>query len=176
MRKDYRIVGSGGQGVIMLSVILAGAYGMYEGYEVAQTQSYGPEARGGACRAELVISDEKIDYVKVRNIDVLVAFNEVGFKKYAENLSSDTIIFADSTFIDKKLLESYPNVYTINATQIAEEKFKPFCVNIVMLGFMASKLENLGFDSAKKAMLELLPKKALELNENALTYGYNAGK
>ena len=61
MRKDFRFGGSGGQGVISMAVLLANAYGVQHTYEVAQTQSYGPAARGGACKAELVISDEKID-------------------------------------------------------------------------------------------------------------------
>lgn len=64
MRKDFRFGGSGGQGVISLAVLLANAYGVQNNFEVAQTQSYGPAARGGACKAELVVSDERIDYVR----------------------------------------------------------------------------------------------------------------
>ena len=78
MRKDFRFGGSGGQGVISLAVLLANAYGVQNNYEVAQTQSYGPAARGGACKAELVVSDERIDYVKADVLDCFVAFNKQG--------------------------------------------------------------------------------------------------
>lgn len=76
MRKDFRFGGSGGQGVISLAVLLANAFGVQNNYEVAQTQSYGPAARGGACKAELVISDERIDYVKADELDAFVSFNK----------------------------------------------------------------------------------------------------
>ena len=64
MRINVRFAGSGGQGVILASVLLAKGYGLGEDYNIAQTQSYGPEARGGACKAEVVISDEEIDYIE----------------------------------------------------------------------------------------------------------------
>ena len=72
MRKDFRLAGTGGQGVISLAMIMANAYGIYEGKEVTQTQSYGAEARGGACQAALIVSDEKIGYMKVDDADIAV--------------------------------------------------------------------------------------------------------
>lgn len=71
MRINVRFAGAGGQGVILASVLLAKGYGLGEDYNISQTQSYGPEARGGACKAEVVISDEEIDYMKVDTADVL---------------------------------------------------------------------------------------------------------
>ncbi len=173
MRKDFRFAGSGGQGVIMLSVILANAYGMYGGKEVAQTQSYGPEARGGTCKAELIVSDQFIDFVKVLKNDVLVVFNEVSLEKYRADINENTYVFADSTFIPPEKLEGIKNLYTIDATALSDTKFKPFTVNIIMLGLMAKILDDLELDDVKKALEKLLPKKALEINYSALEYGYN---
>ena len=86
MRLNVRFAGSGGQGVILASVLLSKAYGLGENYNIAQTQSYGPEARGGACKAEVVISDEEIDYMKVEDADVFVALNQVGYDKYIDTV------------------------------------------------------------------------------------------
>lgn len=177
MRQDFRFTGSGGQGVILLSVILADSYSMYENMEVAQTQSYGPEARGGTCRSELVVSDQLIDYVKVSKVKFFIAFNESGFRKYCGDITPDTIIFVNSSLIDEKLLAPYQNniVYSIPATDIAEEKFKPFTVNILMLGYMTAKLEDLSFSSVEKAVETYVPAKHLKLNREALAYGYEMG-
>ena len=76
MRLNVRFAGAGGQGVILSSVLLAKAYGLGEDFYITQTQSYGPEARGGACKAEVVISDENIDYMKVDDVDVFIAYNQ----------------------------------------------------------------------------------------------------
>jgi len=91
MRINVRFSGAGGQGVILSSVLLAKAYGLGEDYNISQTQSYGPEARGGACKAEVVISDENIDYMKVDTADVFIAFNQAGYEKYGKTVKNDAI-------------------------------------------------------------------------------------
>jgi 2-oxoglutarate ferredoxin oxidoreductase subunit gamma len=173
---DFRIAGSGGQGVILLSVILAEAYGMYENFEIAQTQSYGPEARGGACRAELVVSDDPIDFVKVDKIRYFVVFNEVAFKKYAGDIGEETIIFADSSLVSKEMMSKYPNVFAIDATDIASKNFDVMSSNIVMLGFLAAKLPHIKLSSAKEALKRLVPPVSLQTNLAALQAGYERGK
>ena len=92
MRINVRFAGSGGQGVILASVLLAKGYGLGEDYNISQTQSYGPEARGGACKAEVVISDEEIDYMKVDEADVFIALNQAGFDKYKEELQGRSML------------------------------------------------------------------------------------
>ena len=176
MKKRMIITGSGGQGVVMLSVLLANAYGIYEGYEVAQTQSYGAQARGGASQSSLVISDSPIDYIEVDKADVFVAFNEMGFKKYFPKCHSETKIFVDSTFIDPSLYKDLPNpVYEINATYIAEHQFKPVMVNVVMMGFIVAKLGEIKLESLQKTIASELPAKAYEQNIAALKVGYERG-
>ena len=100
MRKEIRICGSGGQGVIIFSVILANAYGIYEEYEVAQSQAYGPEARGGACYADVVISDRPVDYIHVENADVLIAMNQAGYSKFKDMTTNGAAVYVDSSFFD----------------------------------------------------------------------------
>ena len=84
MRNEVIFAGFGGQGVVKAALLLALAAGLHENKEVAQTQSYGPEARGGACRSEVVISDEEIDYIKALNIDSFVVMSQPALDKYIE--------------------------------------------------------------------------------------------
>ena len=90
MRKEVKMAGFGGQGIVLMGVILAEAAGYYEDLEVAQTQSYGPEARGGACRAEVVLSDEIIDYTKTLNPDVFIAMSQPALDRYLPEIDSES--------------------------------------------------------------------------------------
>lgn len=120
MRKEVKIAGFGGQGVILMTVLLAQAAGIFEDKEIAQTQSYGPEARGGACRAEVVISDQKIDYIKTMNPDVFIAMSQPAFDKYITEIDPATAqVFVDETLVTN-LPDNIKNLYKIPATKIAE--------------------------------------------------------
>src|SRR5665647_2318946 len=99
MRINVRFAGAGGQGVILSSVLLAKAYGLGENYNISQTQSYGPEARGGACKSEVVISDEDIDYMKVDIADVFIAYNQVGYNKYEKAIAPDAMVLINSCLL-----------------------------------------------------------------------------
>ncbi len=177
MRKDFRFAGSGGQGVISLAVLLANAYGVQNNMEVAQTQSYGPAARGGACKAELVISDEKIDYVKADVLDTFVAFNQEGFDKFKGDVGAHTSLFIDNTFIDEdsvKTLEA-KEVFLFPATRYAEEHFMPVCANIVMMGFFVAKQRELSLENAQAALKDVMNPKVIAMNLDALKFGYEKG-
>ncbi len=171
MRQEVLIAGSGGQGVISTSVIMAKALGLYSNYEVAQTQSYGPEARGGACKAGVVYSSEIIDFMKVTKPDVFIVFNEAAFQKYKASLTEDTIIFADTTYVKEETLKPYKNVYRIKATSIAEKELRPFVANIIMLGAMTKVVDTLNIDSIKKSVEDTFQEKHLPINYKALEIG-----
>ncbi|WP_400201476.1 2-oxoacid:acceptor oxidoreductase family protein, partial [Methanobrevibacter smithii] len=95
MRKELRIGGFGGQGVILAGIILGKAACLFDKNEAVQTQSYGPEARGGASKCEVVISDEKIDYPKVQSPDILVAMSHEALLKYIVDLKDNGILIVD---------------------------------------------------------------------------------
>ena len=118
MRINIRFAGAGGQGVILSSVLLAKAYGLGENYNISQTQSYGPEARGGFCKAEVVISDEEIDYMKVDMADVFIAFNQIGYDKHISTVKKDALILINSTLVETERESSF----RIPATEMAELK------------------------------------------------------
>jgi 2-oxoglutarate ferredoxin oxidoreductase subunit gamma len=100
-RYEIRLSGSGGQGIILSGIILAEALGLYEGKFVAQTQSYGPEARGGASKAEVIASDEEIDYPKAIKLDLLLAMNQKSCDEYYRDLKEDGTLIVDSTFVNQ---------------------------------------------------------------------------
>lgn len=177
MRKDFRFGGSGGQGVISLAVLLANAYGVQHNYEVAQTQSYGPAARGGACKAELVVSDEKIDYVKADELDCFVAFNKPSFDKFKDSITAKTRVFVDSTFITEADVAGCgaSEVFMFPATQYAEDNFRVVCTNIVMMGFFVAKNPELSRENALAAIRDVMNPKVVELNINAFNFGYDKG-
>jgi 2-oxoglutarate ferredoxin oxidoreductase subunit gamma len=132
VRHEIRLAGSGGQGIIMAAIVLAEAAGVHEGKQVSQTQSYGPEARGGTCKAEVVISDVPIDYPKVSRPDFLLAMNQASVNTYFGDLKPTGLLIVDSTLVSK-----VPTAKTVSIpfTQIARDEFGTDLVaNMVALG------------------------------------------
>lgn len=169
MRINIRFAGAGGQGVILASVLLAKGYGLGENYNIAQTQSYGPEARGGACKAEVVISDEEIDYMKVDEVDVFVALNEAGFEKYIDDVKEDAVVLINSTLIES----DNPRYYRIQATARAEEMEKPFVVNIIALGALTRLLPKVHYPAVEEEIKKNFPASIASINLDAYKMGYD---
>lgn len=174
MRKEIKLAGFGGQGIIVMGVLLAHAAGYYEGKEVAQTQSYGPEARGGACRAEVVISDESIDYIKTLNPDIFVAMSQPAFEKYVYGINPDTTeVFIDSDLVTK-VPEEIKHVHKISATKLAEEECSNKMVaNTVMMGALLKSTNIVSVETMRSALAKQLPAKIKEINFKALDLGLN---
>lgn len=170
MRINVRFAGAGGQGVILASVLLAKGYGLGENYNISQTQSYGPEARGGACKAEVVISDEDIDYMKVDTADVFIALNQIGFDKYIDTVKKDAIVLINSTLVES----DNPDYYRIPATDIAEEMGKPFVVNMVVLGALTKLLPKIHFDTVEEEIKKNFAASIAGLNITAYRKGYDS--
>lgn len=168
MRLNVRFAGAGGQGIILSSVLLAKAYGLGEDFNISQTQSYGPEARGGACKAEVVVSDEDIDYMKVDNVDVFIAYNQKGYDKYCIDLGNSAMVLINSTLVQTQ----NPNHYEIPGTQIAEEMGKPMAVNMVMLGALTKLLPKLHYDKMLNTIQDDFPAPLAAINIEAFDKGY----
>lgn len=175
MRREIRLAGFGGQGVIKAALITAAA-GLGQGLEVAQTQSYGPEARGGACRSDVVISDQSIEYMKPLGINVFVVMSQPAMDQYAVGLDlGRALIIADST-----LVQSAPQgakVYWVAATAQAEEKFgAALYANIIMLGALSAITGLVGLDALESALPGNVPPKSLAANRQALARGHELGR
>jgi len=178
MRKEVRIAGFGGQGVILAGIIIGRAASIYDGINAVQTQSYGPEARGGASRTEIVLSDEKIGYPKVAHPDILVAMSHEALIKYLDDLKDGGTLILDPDLIHEEEVEDFVKehkikVFHARATKTATEDIGLVIVaNIVMIGAITKITEIISLDAAKEAIAVSVPKGTEEKNIKAFEAGY----
>jgi len=168
-RYEIRFSGSGGQGLITAAVVFAEAVGVYDGKYVCQTQSYGPEARGGKSKAEVVISDQPIDYPKALELDLLLAMNQAACDAYFFDIKANGLLVVDSS-----LVEQYPTsrIITIPFTQIAKEEIgRELVANMVALGTIGFLCGQVDLANLEKALLARVPKGTEEMNSKALQRG-----
>jgi 2-oxoglutarate ferredoxin oxidoreductase subunit gamma len=157
-----------------MGIILAEAIGIYDGKFVAQTQSYGPEARGGSSKSEVVVSDEEIDYPKAMKLDLLLAMNQKSCDEFYPDLKPDGLLIVDSTFVTQ-----VPTLkaFQVPFTRIAREKFKREVVaNIVALGALSQLSPIVSLKAVESAVLARVPKGTEKLNRDALKAGMSAAK
>ncbi|MDD5223295.1 MAG: 2-oxoacid:acceptor oxidoreductase family protein [bacterium] len=176
---EIRISGFGGQGVIMSGFIIGRAAALYEGKQTVLTQSFGPEARGGSCSVQVIISDNRIDYPYVAQPRIQVCMSDEAYRKYGGYLGPHALLLyeEDIVRVNKDEVASWGNrALGIPATRLAEELGKRLVVNIVMVGFFSAVTEYLKPESAKKAIQDLVPKGTEELNFKAFEQGYKYGK
>jgi 2-oxoglutarate ferredoxin oxidoreductase subunit gamma len=173
-RYEVRLSGSGGQGLILMGIILAEAAGVYDGKHVAQTQSYGPEARGGSSKSEVIVSDTEIDYPKAMKLDLLLAMNQKSLDEFYPDLKPDGILIVDSTFCSQI---PTPKAFQVPFTRIAREKLKREMVaNIVALGALTQLSPIVSPKAMEQAVLARVPKGTEKLNRQALRAGIAAAK
>jgi 2-oxoglutarate ferredoxin oxidoreductase subunit gamma len=173
-RYEVRLSGSGGQGLIIAGIILAEAAGIYDGKHVCQTQSYGPEARGGASKAEVVISDVEIDYPKAIKPDLLLAMNQKACDSYFFDVKPGGTLIVDSTFVKQV---PTTRAIAISFTHIARTELKKEMVaNIIALGALAELTGVVSLKSLEVAVLSRVPPGTEELNRKALEAGVEAAK
>jgi 2-oxoglutarate ferredoxin oxidoreductase subunit gamma len=177
VRREVRIAGFGGQGVVTLGTILAVAAGIHEKLEVAQTQSYGPEARGGACRSDVVISDEPIDYTKPMALDFFIALSPAAVEQYwPEVKEGKTMVLIDMTLVPSTPHHS-PPILGLEATRIAEEEFKDRVVaNMIMLGAMAAITDWVSLTALEETLNGRISSRSLEASRTALKRGFELGR
>ncbi len=179
MRVEIRIGGFGGQGVIMAGIILGKAASLFDKKEAVQTQSYGPEARGGASKCEVIISDKTIDFPKVQHPDILVAMSNEALIKYIVDLKDDGTLIIDPGTTDISNVQDYINehnitVYQSPATQTAVDDIGlKIVANIIMIGSIVKITNIISKKSAIKAIETSVPKGTEEKNIQAFEAGYN---
>ncbi|WP_297534569.1 2-oxoacid:ferredoxin oxidoreductase subunit gamma [Thermococcus sp.] len=175
MRKEVLFSGFGGQGVILASVILGRAAAVYEGLHAVQTQSYGPESRGGASRAEVVISDEPIDYPKTLHPDYAVFFSQEAYSKYLHTVKEGATVIVEKDLVPHRDLEFEKklNVIALPLTEIAEETTGlSLTMNILTLGILVGVTGIVSRDSIEKAVRDAVPHGTEEINLKALRKGF----
>jgi 2-oxoglutarate ferredoxin oxidoreductase subunit gamma len=176
MRVEVRFAGFGGQGIIKSGIIVAAAASIHENKNAVQTQSYGPESRGGACKSEVVISGEEIDFPKVVDPDVLVVMSQHAYNDYAEDVKSGGTVILDPDMIPREKNLRNLNIYRVPATKMAEGLGRKIVANIVMLGAFISITRLLDEKAMKESIKENIPKGTEELNLAAFEKGFEYGK
>jgi len=175
MKKYYeiRLSGAGGQGLGLAGRVFSEA-AIDSGYDVCQTQSYGPEARGGASRTDIIISKKEILYPNCRNLDILLAMNQESADKFGKSVKDDGIILVDTTFVNQ-IPEG--KVYEYNLTSISIEAFKtPMAANIIAVGMLASLTRLFSLDAWIRALKARVPRRFIKMNLNAFELGHKEGR
>lgn len=173
-RHEIRFSGFGGQGIITAGYILGKAAALYDGRHVTLIKSYGPESRGGASSAQLIISDEEINYPRITEPKLLVAMSQEAYTKYVDELAAGGLLLVDEDLVDLSHPRDDIRVCAIPATRIAETEFgRKIVANIVMLGCVAANTHIVSVEGIREAVLSSIPKGTEELNTQALERGYS---
>jgi 2-oxoglutarate ferredoxin oxidoreductase subunit gamma len=171
-RTEIRLAGEGGQGMILAGIILAEAAAIFDNKNATQTQSYGPEARGGASKAEVVISQGEIDHPEVIMADVLVAMSQEACDKYAGNLKKDGLLI-----VDQERVGRVPSNKAIKVpiTRLAQESSgKSITASVVALGVLVGLTGVVSRNAITQAVANRAPKGTEEINQAALSAGFEA--
>ncbi len=172
---DIKVSGFGGQGIIRIGMILGKAAALYGGKEATLTQSFGPEARGGACSAQLVVSDSRILYPYLVRPDILVCMSQEAYEKFEPELSPDGILLLEADLVKPHATRDRIRQFSIAATRIAESMGNRLYANLVMLGFMVAVTGVVSKEAVLQALPGTVPDRLLQKNIEAFNRGYEAG-
>jgi len=172
---EVRIAGFGGQGVILSAIVLGKAASIYQGAFATMTQSFGPEARGGACSAQLVLSDSPVLYPYVTKPDILVVMSQEAYTKFAPELKDGGILIVEQDLVRVDDLKGDIKVFSVPATRLAEELGKRMVLNSVMIGFFTAVTQLVEPEAVRKAVADSVPPAFKELNLKAFEKGFEYG-
>jgi 2-oxoglutarate ferredoxin oxidoreductase subunit gamma len=173
-RTEVRLAGEGGQGMILAGIILAEAATIYGGQNAVQSQSYGPEARGGASKSEVVISSGEIDHPEVLEPDVVVALSQEAFRKFASSVKPDGLLIVDADKVDST---SAPQAIRLPITKMAfDTTGKIITANTVALGVLVGLTGVVTRQALEKAIIARAPRGTEEMNHKALEAGFTAAE
>ncbi len=174
---EIRIAGFGGQGVILSAMVLGEAGSIFEGGFATVTQNFGPEARGGACSAQLILSDSPVLYPYVAQPDILVVMSQEAYMRFAPELKDGGTLIVEQDLVRVSGLDKKKEikVYSVPATRIAEGLGKKMVLNSVMVGFFTALTHLLEADAVRKAVADSVPPSFRELNLQAFEKGFEYG-
>lgn len=169
-RIEVIIGGFGGQGTLLAGTIL-GRAAVFDGKKVVQTRSYGAEARGGAARSEVIISDEDIDYPLVIEADALIAMSQLALNQYIVRTKTEGTVIIDEDLV-KDIPKKNVRLVKIPATKIASEELKsPIVANVLMMGALTALIGIVGRESLAKSIEFNVPTGTEKINLEALSKG-----
>ncbi|MFC1477130.1 2-oxoacid:acceptor oxidoreductase family protein [candidate division KSB1 bacterium] len=169
---EMKITGFGGQGIILTGMLIGKAAAIYESKSATLIQSFGPEARGGACQAQVIVSDEQILYPYVRECDILLSLSQDAYNTYIPHLKKDGILIYEEDLVDPGDKAEGVKSFCIPSTHIAEELGRKIVANIVALGFFTAVTKLVKPESMKEAVKSSVPKGTIDLNLRAFDQGF----
>ncbi len=172
---EIRISGFGGQGVILSAIVIGKAGCIFQNGYSTMTQAFGPEARGGACSAQVILSNEPILYPYVTQPDILVTMSQEAYSLFTPNLKKDGLLIIEQDLVRVENLPPGVRVYGVPATRLAEELGKRMVLNIVMVGFFAAVTNVLEPEAVRQAVADSVPPSFRELNIKAFDKGFEYG-
>jgi len=170
-RLDIRFGGFGGQGIITASYILGVAGVMHEGKDALQTQSFGTQARGGQCRAEIMLSDTPLNYAPMVDTDALVVMSQPALDSYIKGLRPGGLLIVDSSIVKDIPARDDIEIIRIPATDMATKLGNKVVANMILVGALVEKTNLVKRESLAKAIEETVPVRFVELNLQAVEEG-----
>jgi len=172
---EIRVAGFGGQGVILSAIVLGKACSIHQKQYATMTQNFGPEARGGACSAQLILSDTPVLYPYVTQPDVMVVMSQEAYVKFRPELKDGGTLLIERDLVRVSDVTRNARIFSVPATRIAEELGKRMVLNIVMVGFFTAVTRLLEPDAVRKAVADSVPAHFRDLNIKAFDKGYEYG-
>ncbi|CAK0771739.1 2-oxoglutarate synthase subunit KorC [Gammaproteobacteria bacterium] len=172
---EIRFSGFGGQGIIRCALITGKALALYDDKFATMTQSFGPEARGSACSAQLVVSDDRVLYPYITRPAVLMALSQEAYEKYHSELPEGGVLVIDEDLVKPRSEHPTLAMFRVPATRFAEGLGNRLFTNLVALGFLTAVTGVVTADAMKKALPGLVPARFLKINIKAFEKGYDHG-
>ena len=173
--KEILISGFGGQGIVLTGAILGKAATIYDHKHATMTQSYGPEARGGSCSSQVIISEQEILFPYVQSPRVLICMSQEGYTKNIGALAPGGLFIWDTDLVEVQDRPPEGQAFNVPATRFAEELGNKMMANIVMLGFLSAVSDLVSPESLKQAVQKSVPPKTVDKNTSAFDRGSEYG-
>jgi len=172
---EIRFSGYGGQGVIRSGLIVGKACSLYDNKHATLNQAFGPEARGSACSAQVVVSNDRVLYPYITVPDILVSMSQEAYDKFEPELKKGGLLLIDEDLVKPKPIRDNIRMYAIPATRMAEEMGNRIFANLVMLGFFTVISDVVSAEAMRKAIPGSVPGRFLEKNLEAFDKGHEFG-
>ncbi len=172
---EIRVAGFGGQGVILSAMIIGKAAALFQGGYATLTQSFGPEARGGACSAQVILSDHPVSYPYVTQPDVLIVMSQEAYLRFSSELKTGGLLIVEQDLVRVQELRTGIRVHSVPATRLAEELGKRMVQNVVIVGFFAAVTGLFHPEAIRRAVVDSVSEATREMNLRAFERGFEYG-
>ena len=172
---EIRIAGFGGQGIILAGYIIGKAAAIYDNKFSTLNQSFGPEARGSSCSAQVIISDSQILYPYIIQPNISVLLSRDAYEKFGGELVKGGTMLIEKDLVRLEEPPANKKVFAIPATRLAEEMGRKIVTNIIMVGFFSAATQIISYDATRKAVETSVPPGTEELNLKAFETGFEYG-